>query len=125
MHYQAKPHEEAKLVRCTMGAIYDVIVDICPDSPSFKQWISVELTADNRKMLYIPGGMAHGFQTLVDNTEVFYQMSEFYHPDSAKGLRWDDPDFAIEWPMEPQAISSKDKAYELFSSDIETAIGQS
>jgi dTDP-4-dehydrorhamnose 3,5-epimerase len=112
MHYQAKPHEEAKLVRCTMGAIYDVIVDIYPDSPTFKQWVAVELTAENRKMLYIPGGMAHGFQTLVDNTEVFYQMSEFYYPQSAKGVRWDDPIFKIDWPENDQlVISDKDRSY--------------
>jgi dTDP-4-dehydrorhamnose 3,5-epimerase len=112
MHYQAKPHEEAKLVRCTMGAIYDVIVDIYPDSPTFKQWVAVELTAENRKMLYIPGGMAHGFQTLVDNTEVFYQMSEFYYPQSAKGVRWDAPIFNIDWPENDQlVISDKDRSY--------------
>jgi dTDP-4-dehydrorhamnose 3,5-epimerase len=112
MHYQAKPYEEAKLVRCTMGAIYDVIVDIRPESPTFKQWVAVELTAENRKMLYIPEGMAHGFQTLVDNTEVFYQMSEFYHPESATGLRWNDPELKIEWLIkEDLMISEKDQSY--------------
>ncbi|HLO47422.1 MAG TPA: dTDP-4-dehydrorhamnose 3,5-epimerase [Kamptonema sp.] len=110
MHYQAKPYEEAKLVRCTMGAIYDVIIDIRPESPTFKQWFAVELTAENRKMLYIPEGMAHGFQTLVDNSEVFYQMSEFYHSNSATGLRWDDPIFGIVWPDSSQCvISEKDR----------------
>ena len=111
MHYQAKPHEEAKLVRCTMGAIYDVIVDIRPESPTFKQWVAVKLTAENRKMLYIPEDMAHGFQTLVDNTEVFYQMSEFYHSESSTGLRWDNPVFEIEWPIEVKIISDKDSSY--------------
>ena len=114
MHYQAKPHEEAKLVRCTMGAIYDVIIDLRPESPTFKQWVAVELTAENRKMLYIPEGMAHGFQTLLDNTEVFYQMSEFYHSDCAKGIRWDDPELNIEWPLKELVISEKDKSYSLF-----------
>ena len=114
MHYQAKPHEEVKLVRCTMGAVYDVIIDLRSESPTFKQWVGVELTADNRKMLYIPEGMAHGFQTLVDNTEVFYQMSEFYHSESATGLRWDDPEFKIEWLIKQDlVISEKDKFYPL------------
>ena len=111
MHYQVVPHEEAKLVRCTMGAIYDVIIDLCPDSPTFKQWIAVELTADNRRMLYIPEGFAHGFQTLQDNTEVFYQMSEFYHPECARGVRWDDPTFGIEWPLPNPILSAKDRSY--------------
>lgn len=112
MHYQVKPHLEAKLVRCTMGAIYDVIIDIRPESPTFKQWLAVELTAENRKMLYIPEGFAHGFQTLVDNTEVFYQMSEFYHPESARGIRWDDCKFQIIWPeVDRRIISGKDLNY--------------
>jgi dTDP-4-dehydrorhamnose 3,5-epimerase len=112
MHYQAKPHEEAKLVRCTMGAIYDVIIDIRPESPTFKQWVAVELTAENRKMLYIPDGMAHGFQTLVDNTEVFYQMSEFFYHESATGVRWDDPAFNVEWLIKQDlVISEKDQSY--------------
>ena len=116
MHYQAKPHEEAKLVRCTMGAIYDVIIDLRPESPTFKQWVAVKLTAENRKMLYIPEGMAHGFQTLVDNTEVFYQMSEFYHSESATGVRWDDPIFRIIWlETSSMIISEKDKSYPNFT----------
>src|SRR5215475_1636296 len=86
MHYQAKPYEEVKLVRCTMGAVYDVIVDLRADSPTFKQWLMTELTADDRRMLYIPQGLAHGFQTLTRRTELFYQMSEFYHPDCARGV---------------------------------------
>ena len=115
MHYQAKPNEEAKLVRCTKGAIYDVIIDIRPESPTFKQWVAVELTAENRKMLYIPEGMAHGFQTLVDDTEVFYQMSEFYHPESARGIRWDDPMFRIDWVFDNSIISPKDRNYNEFA----------
>jgi dTDP-4-dehydrorhamnose 3,5-epimerase len=111
MHYQAVPCEEAKLVRCTMGAIYDVILDLRPDSPTFKRWVPVELTADNHCMLYIPKGLAHGFQTLVDNTEVFYQMSEFYQPTSARGVRWDDPAFEIEWPLPDPIMSDKDRSY--------------
>lgn len=116
MHYQAKPYEEAKLVRCTLGAIYDVIIDLYPDSPTFKQWVAVELNAENRKMFYIPEGMAHGFQTLADNTEVFYQMSEFYYPDYARGIRWNDPSFGIEWPIKQIIISSRDKSYPIFQS---------
>jgi len=111
MHYQAIPHAEAKLVRCTMGTIYDVILDLRSESATFKKWVAVELTAENRKMLYIPEGLAHGFQTLVDNTEVFYQMSEFYHAESAHGVRWDDPAFAIEWPLPVTWIDEKDLDY--------------
>ncbi len=111
MHYQVAPHEEAKLVRCTMGAIYDVIIDLRPESPTFKQWVAVELTALNRRMLYVPEGFAHGFQTLEDNTEVLYQMSEFYHSECARGVRWDDPAFGIKWPDGNRIISVKDLQY--------------
>jgi dTDP-4-dehydrorhamnose 3,5-epimerase len=114
MHYQEEPHAEAKLVRCTMGAIYDVVLDLRPDSPTYKQWIAVELTAENRLMLYIPQGLAHGFQTLADNSEVFYQMSEFYHPECARGIKWDDLNFAIRWPIAHKIISSTDNADERF-----------
>jgi len=116
MHYQVAPCEEAKLVRCTSGAICDVIIDLRPDSSTFKQWIAVELTADNRRMLYIPEGFAHGFQTLEDNTEVFYQMSEFYHPECARGIRWNDPVFGIEWAVDELILSDKDRAYKDFIS---------
>ena len=113
MHYQVAPYEEAKLVRCTMGAIYDVIIDLRPESLTFKQWMAVELTAENRRMLYIPEGFAHGFQTLEGNTEVFYQMSEFYHPECARGVRWDDPAFGIQWPIkEEMIISSRDLSFD-------------
>lgn len=118
MHYQTKPHEEAKLVRCTMGAIYDVILDLRENSPTFKQWAAVELMAENRKMLYVPEGIAHGFQTLVDATEVFYQMSEFYCSESARGVRWDDLSFGFEWPIEDieyLIISDKDRSYPDFA----------
>lgn len=114
MHYQVAPFAEAKLVRCTMGAIYDVIIDLQPDSPTFNQWISVELTAENRSALYVPENFAHGFQTLMDNTEVFYQMSEFYHPECARGVRWDDPAFGVEWCGEPYIISRQDREYANF-----------
>jgi dTDP-4-dehydrorhamnose 3,5-epimerase len=111
MHYQVEPHPEVKLVRCTKGAIYDVIIDIRPDSSSYKQWIGVELNAENHRMIYIPCGMAHGFQTLADNTEVFYQMSDFYDSDSARGIRWDDPSFKIKWKYPVTCISQKDSSY--------------
>ena len=108
MHYQVAPFAEAKLVRCTMGAIHDVIIDLRPDSPTFKQWISVDLTAENRRALYVPENFAHGFQTLRDNTEVFYQMSEFYHPECARGVRWDDPAFGIRWTLPVEVVSEQD-----------------
>jgi dTDP-4-dehydrorhamnose 3,5-epimerase len=116
MHYQAAPHAEAKLVRCTRGAIYDVVIDLRPESPSFKRWVGVELTSDNRRMLYIPEGCAHGFLTLEDQTEVFYQMSEFYHPKLARGVRWDDPTFQIVWPVKVEVISERDGTYPDFES---------
>ncbi len=115
MHYQTKPFEEAKLIRCTMGAIYDVIVDLRRDSPSFKQHFGVVLTNDNHKMLYVPEGFAHGFLTLEDNTEVFYQMSEFYASDHASGFRWNDPEFGIKWPSDIQVISERDRNYPGFN----------
>ncbi len=111
MHYQVAPHKETKLVRCTKGAIYDVIIDLRPDSHTFKQWISVELTSENRKMIYIPEDFAHGFLTLEDNTEVFYQMSEFYAPECARGIRWNDPAFSIKWPVEVRVLSNRDQNY--------------
>jgi dTDP-4-dehydrorhamnose 3,5-epimerase len=111
MHYQSAPQEEAKLVRCTMGAVYDVVIDPCPDSPTFAQWLAVELTAENRRMLYIPEGFAHGFLTLADNTEVFYHMSAFYDPDCARGIRWSDPTFDVRWPAEVRVMSARDQNY--------------
>jgi dTDP-4-dehydrorhamnose 3,5-epimerase len=94
-----------------MGAIYDVIIDMRPDSPAFKQWLAIELTAENRLMLYVPETFAHGFQTLADNSELFYQMSEFYHPKSSKGIRWNDPGFLISWPIISPIMSSADSSY--------------
>jgi len=111
MHYQIAPHEEAKLVRCTRGAVYDVIVDLRHESPAFKRWFAVELTADNRTMLYIPFGLAHGFQTLTATAELFYQMTELYDPDCARGVRWNDPAFAIQWPSDERIISPRDLEY--------------
>ena len=114
MHYQLSPYEETKLVRCNRGAIYDVIIDLRPASPSYAQWIGVELTAKNYKMLYVPRNFAHGFQTLEDNTEVTYQVSQFYTPGSERGIRWDDPAFSIEWLTDVQVISDKDKSWPEF-----------
>jgi dTDP-4-dehydrorhamnose 3,5-epimerase len=111
LHYQSFPHREAKLVRCTAGAIHDVIVDLRPASPGFKKHVAVTLTAENHDMLYIPEGFAHGFLTLEDNSEVFYQMSEFYVPESSQGVRWNDPAFGIEWPSSPSFISRRDRSY--------------
>ena len=109
LHYQVSPHEETKLIRCTKGALYDVIVDMRPESPTFKQWFGVELTAENHKMLYVPEGFAHGYLTLTDDVEASYQVSEFYTPGAEKGIRWDDPEFNIEWPVPIAVISEKDK----------------
>lgn len=116
MHYQAAPHQEAKLVRCTRGALYDVAIDLRPSSATYMRWTGVELTADNRRMLYVPEGFAHGFQTLQDGTEVFYHVSEFYRPEAERGVRWDDPQFAIAWPpVEQRTISGKDANWPDFS----------
>jgi dTDP-4-dehydrorhamnose 3,5-epimerase len=115
MHYQVAPHAETKLVRCTRGAIYDVALDLRKDSPTFKQWVATELSANNHRIFYIPDGVAHGFQTLEDHTEVFYQMSEFYHPECTRGVRWDDPTFGMKWPMVPTLMTNKDRAYLNFS----------
>jgi dTDP-4-dehydrorhamnose 3,5-epimerase len=111
MHYQTKPYEEAKLVRCTAGAIYDVIVDLRANSQTERKWVAVELTSRNRRLLYVPEGFAHGFQTLEDDTEVAYQISEYYHPESARGVRWDDPAFGINWPVGISVISARDRSH--------------
>jgi dTDP-4-dehydrorhamnose 3,5-epimerase len=114
MHYQAEPDGEAKLVRCTRGAIFDVIVDLRPESGTYCDWYGVELTAGNARMLFIPTGLAHGFQTLADDSEVAYQMSHVYVAEQARGVRWDDPAFGIEWPEAPaggRTISEKDREY--------------
>jgi len=111
MHYQAAPYGEIKLVRCTRGAIYDVIIDVRPDSPTYKQWVGVPLKEDTFTMLYVPEGFAHGFETLDDETEVIYQVSQFYTPGSERGIRYDDPVFRIDWPLEVQVISDKDGSW--------------
>jgi len=111
LHYQLHPYEEAKLVRCTIGAIYDVLVDLRPDSPTYMQWIAVELTAENRRMLYVPKGCAHGYQTLAPNTEMYYQTSQFYVPEHARGIRYDDPAFGITWPLPVGSISEADRSW--------------
>ncbi len=111
MHYQVAPHEESKLVRCTRGAIFDVIIDLRPDSATYKAWFGTELTADNYKMLFVPEGFAHGYLTLQDKTEVTYQVSQFYNPEAERGICWNDATFNIDWPSEPTLISEKDKAH--------------
>jgi len=116
MHFQIAPFAEAKLIRCTAGSIYDVIIDLRPSSPSFKQHFAVELSAENRRMLYVPEQFAHGLQTLEDNTEVFYQMSQFYSAEHARGVRWDDPAFGIAWPANKRTIIERDRSYPDFVS---------
>jgi dTDP-4-dehydrorhamnose 3,5-epimerase len=113
MHYQAEPHGESKLVRCVRGAIFDVAVDLRADSPTFRAWHGVELSGGNRRAYYIPAGLAHGFQTLTDDCEVLYQMGHRYVPEAARGVRWDDPAFAIAWPDGDgeRIIAEKDRAY--------------
>ena len=111
MHYQRAPEAEVKLVRCTMGAVYDVVVDLRPDSPTHKCWAAYELTAENRRQLYIPEGCAHGYQTLVDSSEITYQTSRFYAPNHATGVRYDDPAFGIDWPLPPRSVSDADKGW--------------
>lgn len=111
MHYQTAPFAEAKLVRCTRGSVYDVVIDLREDSPTFKEWIGVTLTAADHNMMYVPEGCAHGFLTLEDDCEVFYQISEFYDAESARGARWDDPAFRVKWPAQPQLMSDRDRTY--------------
>ncbi len=115
MHFQAAPHQEAKLVRCSQGAIHDVIIDLRPESQTFRRHFAISLTSLNRLMLYVPEDFAHGFLTLEDSTEVFYQMSEFFSPESAQGIRWNDPAFGIPWPTPISAISERDESYPNFA----------
>jgi dTDP-4-dehydrorhamnose 3,5-epimerase len=116
MHLQRPPHQEVKLIRCTRGGLFDVIIDLRPDSGAYRRWIGVELTAENRRMLYVPRGFAHGFQTLEDDTETFYMVSEYYTPGAESGVRWDDPVFGIEWPLgRPTEISEKDQHWPDFA----------
>jgi dTDP-4-dehydrorhamnose 3,5-epimerase len=109
MHYQVEPNKENKIIRCTKGAIYDVIIDLRPKSPTYKKWLGIELTAENYKMLYVPEDFAHGFQTLEDDTEVVYQVSQFYSPQSEQGVRYNDSAFGIRWPIDVRVITDKDK----------------
>lgn len=111
MHYQVAPHQETKVIRCTKGAIYDVVLDLRPNSCAFKNWVAVELTAEKRNMIYVPQGCAHGFLTMEDQSEVAYQMSEFQHAESARGVRWNDPAFQITWPAKVEVISDRDRTY--------------
>lgn len=111
MHFQAAPHEEAKLVRCTMGEIFDVIVDIRPASKSYGKWFAARLSAGNRYMMYVPAGFAHGFQTMTNDAEVFYLMSNSYHPESARGIRWNDPALSVRWPLMDPIVSPRDKSF--------------
>ena len=111
MHYQSEPYSEAKLVRCCAGAIYDVLLDLRPASPTYLKWFAAELTVSNHRMLYLPEGFAHGFQTLADSSEVFYQISQAYRPECARGVRWNDPRFAIEWPLPNPILSPRDRAF--------------
>jgi dTDP-4-dehydrorhamnose 3,5-epimerase len=115
MHLQVSPAAEAKLVRCSRGAVHDVIVDLRPESPTYCKWIAVRLTEDDGRALYIPEGLAHGFQTLRDSTELFYQMFTFYAPDWQRGVRWDDPAFGIDWPIPNPIMSERDRSYPLFN----------
>jgi len=115
MHYQSAPYGEAKLVRCVRGAIHDVIVDLRPESPTYKEWIGVDLTSANYRMLYVPASFAHGFVTLADDTEVNYQVSQLYTPNAERGVRWNDPLFGIEWPLEAGVISEKDASWPDYS----------
>lgn len=108
MHYQAEPNAETKLVHCVRGSLYDVIIDLRPQSTTYCRWVGVELSALNNRLLYVPAGFAHGFQTLEDDTAVYYQISTFYAPQSARGVRWNDPAFAIKWPLSDPLISDKD-----------------
>ena len=121
MHYQTAPHSEAKLVRCAAGAIHDVIIDLRPDAPTFLEHLAVELRATTHDALYIPAGFAHGFQTLEPETVVLYQMSEFYHPESAAGVRWNDPTFGIRWPIALPILHERDAAYPDFAVEAHRA----
>ena len=115
LHFQRLPHEETKIVRCTRGAIFDVAVDLRVESPSYLQWEGLELTAESRRAFYIPRGCAHGFQSLVDDTEVFYQITGFHAPESASGYRYDDPGFAVSWPLPVTVIGERDLGWPPFA----------
>ncbi|MGQ8338392.1 dTDP-4-dehydrorhamnose 3,5-epimerase [Sunxiuqinia sp. A32] len=118
MHYQVNPYEETKLVRCIRGAIFDVIIDLRQDSPTFKRWFGIELTEDNHRMLYVPEKFAHGFITLKDNSEVTYLVTQFYKPSAEGGIRWDDPEIGIDWPIEAEVVSDRDTMHPNFKNII-------
>jgi dTDP-4-dehydrorhamnose 3,5-epimerase len=118
MHLNAAAHFESKLIRCVRGSLYDVIVDLRSDSPTEGQWLGVELSAENGRALFVPEGFGHGFLTLEDSTDVFYQMGNFYQPDAARGFRWNDPQFAVQWPFEPKVISERDASFPDFDPRI-------
>jgi|TARA_B110000495_G_C22984214_1_gene578927 dTDP-4-dehydrorhamnose 3,5-epimerase len=115
LHFQEKPNSESKLVRCTKGKVFEVLVDIRPDSSTYRKWVSVILSSENRKMIFVPDGFALGFQTLEDDTELFYQMSQYYEPNSSRGIIWNDPCLKIPWPLNPTIISKKDQTLPLLS----------
>ena len=115
MHFQEAPFSETKIVRCTRGSVYDVVLDLRPQSKTFKNWIAVTLTEETGNSVYVPDGCAHGFLTLTDGADVFYQMSEFYKPEAARGVRWNDPAFGIQWPTEVNMISDRDRTYPDFA----------
>jgi dTDP-4-dehydrorhamnose 3,5-epimerase len=117
IHFQRAPHPEVKLIRCTRGAAWDVVVDLRAASPTFGRWTAIEITADNRLATYVPAGCGHGFQTLCDNTELFYQMSEYYDSASSDGVRWNDPTLSIAWPVKPPIVSERDNALPGFERD--------
>ena len=119
LHSQQAPYQETKIVRCVRGSVWDVVVDIRESSPTYCQWFGLELTSENRKMLYIPQGFLHGFITLEDDTEVLYQVSDYFHPEAACSARYDDPAFNIQWPMEPTLISQKDLAWKAFNTAVQ------
>lgn len=123
MHYQMPPHAEVKLVRCTSGAIFDAFIDLRPESPAFGRWVGVEISANNHRILYLPAGVAHGYQTLEDNTEVAYQISAEYHPELARGIRWDDEQLAIAWPAcEHRILSPRDREWPSFAQATKTEV---
>ena len=117
MHYQTSPYAEVKIIRCTQGSLYDVIIDLRPNSKTFKKWFGIELNPENHKSLYVPEGFAHGHQTLKDETELFYQVSQVYMPKYEGGVRWNDPNFQIKWPIKDPIISEKDSSWKDFQMD--------
>ena len=118
MHYQINPYSETKLITCNSGKIFDVLIDLRPESRTFKKWFGIELNSKNHNMIYIPDGFAHGFQTLEDNSEVVYHISQIFMPKFARGIRWDDPEFKIKWPLKPTLISQKDRNWEFFNDKL-------